>query len=154
VIFTALDPRNLPTEHLLREYLTYAADCLEPDDPRPDPNAGTTYSRALASALRSHGGYTTWLDYPVAGLKIDVVAQHGAQALAIAADGDPEASATPDSGSLERVGAEAILERAGWRVYRLPYRRWQREREECLAEIDALLGGGGGEDEETDATSA
>ena len=56
-------------------------------------------------------------------------------------------------GSLERVGAEAILERAGWRVYRLPYRRWQREREQSLAEIDALLGGGG-DDEETDATSA
>jgi very-short-patch-repair endonuclease len=82
-----------------------------------------------------------------------VVAQHGPQALAIAADGDPEASATPEDSSLERVGAQAILERAGWRVFRLPYRRWQREREQALAEIDALLGGGG-EDEETDATSA
>ncbi len=153
VIFTGLDPRNLPAEHLLREYLTYAADCLEPDDPAPDTDAGTTYSRALAYALRAHGGYTTWLDYPVAGLKINVVVQHGSQALAIAADGDPEASSAPEGGSLERVGAEAILERAGWRVYRLPYRRWQREREQSLSEIDALLGGGG-EDEETDATSA
>jgi hypothetical protein len=153
VIFTALDPRNLPADHLLRAYLTYAADCLEPDDPAPDPDAGTTYSRALASALHTHGGYTTWLDYPVAGLNIDVVAQHGAQALAIAADGDPEASSTPGDGSLERVGAQAILERVGWRVYRLPYRRWQREREQSVAEIDALLGGGG-EDDEDDATPA
>jgi hypothetical protein len=153
VIFTALDPRNLPADHLLREYLTYAADCLEPDNPTPNPDAGTTYQRAFAHALRAHGDYTTWLDYPVAGLAVDVVAQRGPLALAIAADGDPEAQSTPGDGSLESVGAQAILERAGWRVYRLPFRRWQREREQCLAEIDALLGGGG-EDEETDATPA
>ncbi len=28
-------------------------------------------------------------------------------------------------------------------MYRLPFRRWRREQEQCLAEIDALLGASG-----------
>ena len=45
---------------------------------------------------------------------------------------------------LDTVGGQAILERAGWRVHRVPYRLWSEDPEACLAEIDALLGGGGG----------
>ena len=43
--------------------------------------------------------------------------------------------------SLDSVAGQAILERAGWRVHRVPYRRWLLDRESCLEEIDALLGG-------------
>ena len=34
VIFTGLDARNLPQDHLLAQYLDYASECLEPDKPR------------------------------------------------------------------------------------------------------------------------
>ena len=144
VIFTGLDPRHLPPEHLLRDYLSYAADCLEPDKPEDHLAGGTRFERELADALRARGGYTTFLGYPVAGFAVDVVAQRGTQALAIACDGDPERRVgRPEDAMLDTVAGQAILERAGWRVHRLPYRLWADDPEACLGEIDALLGGGG-----------
>ncbi|HEX8733223.1 MAG TPA: AAA domain-containing protein, partial [Ktedonobacterales bacterium] len=144
VIFTGLDPRHLPAEHLLREYLTYAADCLEPDRPEDHQEGGTDFERDLADALRRHGGYETYIGYPVAGFAVDVVAQRGAQALAIACDGDPQRRAQhPEDAMLDTVAGQAILERAGWRVHRVPWRLWSEDREARLTEIDALLGGGG-----------
>ena len=95
----------------------------------------------LAATLRKRGGYIVFVGYPVAGFHVDVVAQRGNQALAIACDGDPERRALPDDPhSLDSVSGQAILERAGWRVHRIPYRRWQLDPDGCLAEIDALLG--------------
>ncbi|HEX9067816.1 MAG TPA: AAA domain-containing protein, partial [Ktedonobacterales bacterium] len=142
VIYTALDPRNLPQDHLLRHYLTYAADCLDDDEPASE-GAGTPFERNVAEALKARG-YTTFLEYPVAGFAVDVVVQRERKALAIACDGDPDAAATIEGeSSIDTVNGQAILERAGWQIYRLPFRRWQRERDICLAEIDAMLGGGG-----------
>jgi hypothetical protein len=149
VIFTALDPRNLPPAHLLTEYLSYAADCLEPDTPEDHATAATSFERDVAAALRVQPEYTVFLGYPVAGFAIDVVVQRGTQALAIACDGDPERQPPlPSIPTLDTPAGQAILERAGWRVHRVPYRRWLGERDECLAEIDALLGGGSASAEE------
>jgi AAA domain/REase_MTES_1575 len=150
VLFTALTPNNLPPEHLLGEYLSYAGDLLEAERPEDLPRRGTTFERELAAALRARGGYAVYLNYPVAGFAVDVVAQRGAQALAIACDGDPErpTGAARDGLTLVSVGGQAILERAGWRVHRLSNRRWLLDRDACLAEIDALLGGGGDEEDE------
>jgi hypothetical protein len=85
----------------------------------------------------------------VGGFSIEVVAQRGPQARAIACDGDPERRDETALGalSLDTISGQTILERAGWRVHRVPYRRWLLDREACLEEIDALLGGGV-EDEE------
>jgi hypothetical protein len=144
VIFTALDPRHLPPDHLLGEYLSYAADCLEPERPEELPAHGTTFELELAGSVREACGCDVFVGYPVAGFHVDVVAQRGSQALAIACDGDPERPPAPaDAISVDGVAGQAILERAGWRVHRVAYRRWQREREQCLAEIDALLGASG-----------
>jgi REase_MTES_1575 len=148
VIFTALDPRNLPLDHLLGEYLSYAQDCLEAEKPEDIGGRGSAFEDDVAQALRGRGDYIVYLGYPVSGFSVDVVAQRGTQALAIACDGDPERSlAIGDVLSLDSTGGQAILERAGWRVHRVSYRRWQIEREACLMEIDALLGGGGSEGE-------
>ncbi|HEX8982151.1 MAG TPA: AAA domain-containing protein [Ktedonobacterales bacterium] len=146
VIFTGLDGRHLPQQHLLGDYLNYAADCLEPDKPEDHRAGGTTFERELAEALHARNGYSTYIGYPVAGFAVDVVAQRGAQAIAIACDGDPERRVRhPEDAMLDTVAGQAILERAGWRVHRLPYRLWTQDREACLAEIDSLLGGGGEE---------
>jgi len=144
VIFTALDPRQLPPDHLLNDYLNYATEILEEDAEPLPKHAGTEFEREVAAALRARAGYTVYLGYPVAGFAVDVVAQRGAQALAIACDGDPQARPRhPDEASLDTLGGQAILERAGWRTHRLAYRRWRTERDACLDEIDALLGAGG-----------
>jgi hypothetical protein len=145
VIFTGLDPRRLPVEHLLTDYLNYAADCLEDHQPEDVPGMATRFEREVAETLRGQRDTTVYLGYPVAGFTADVVAQRGTQALAIACDGDPDRQPPlPGALSLDLPAGQAILERAGWRIHRVSYRRWQREseREACLAEIDALLGGG------------
>src|SRR6185437_1204294 len=143
VLFTGLDSRNLPLDHLLGQYLDYAADCLEPDRHEDHSSGGTTFEHEVADALRARGEYTVYMGYPVAGFAVDVVAQRGAQALAIACDGDPEKPGEQaDPLSLESVSGQTILERAGWRVQRVAYRRWRLDPQACLAEIDALLGGG------------
>ena len=143
VIFTALSPQNLPPEHLLADYLSYAQECLEPEQPDALGGRGSSFETELAEALRRRE-YTAFITYPVAGFAVDVVAQRGSRALAIACDGDPERRPSPnDPLSLDSAGGQAILERAGWRVHRIGYRRWLLDRESCLAEIDALLGGGG-----------
>ncbi len=148
VIYTALDPRNLPQDHLLGEYLTYAAECLEAERPESLSTTGTAFERAVAAELEQHAGYTVYLGYPVAGFSIDVVVARGRQALAIACDGDPERhSEASNALSLDSIAGQTILERAGWRVHRVPYRRWLLDRDSCLEEIDALLGGGGDSEE-------
>jgi hypothetical protein len=142
VIFTALDPRHLPPSHLLGEYLNYTMDCLEPERPEDVSTRGTAFETEIADALRVRSGYSVYIDYHVAGFAVDVVAQRGGHALAIACDGDPERRPLPnDPLSLDNVSGQAILERAGWRVHRISYRRWRLDPEACLAEIDALLGG-------------
>jgi hypothetical protein len=143
VIFTGLDPRRLPVEHLLTDYLNYAADCLDNDLPADVPGAATRFESEVAETLRGQRDTAVYLAYPVAGFKVDVVAQRGTQALAIACDGDPDRQpALPGMLSLDSPAGQAILERAGWRIHRVSYRRWKVDREACLAEIDALLGGG------------
>jgi hypothetical protein len=140
----------LPPEHLLRDYLYYVADCLEAEQPEDRSATATRFERAVAATLRDQGDYTVFVGYPVAGFSVDLVVQRGTQALAIACDGEPERpSPVPGVPSLDTSAGQAILERAGWRVYRTTYRRWEREREACLAEIDALLGGGNASAEET-----
>ena len=142
VIYTALDPRNLPLDHLLGEYLNYAAECLEAEQPESLSTGGTTFEREVAAELASQTEVRVYLGYPVAGFSIDVVAARGRQALAIACDGDPERSQTGnDTLSLDSIAGQIILERAGWRVHRVPYRRWLLDQDSCLEEIDALLGG-------------
>ena len=149
VIYTALDPRNLPPDHLLGEYLNYAAECLEAPPPESFLTTGTTFESAVADELGKHSGYTVYMGYPVAGFAIDVVAKRGQHALAIACDGDPERpTAAADTLSMDSIAGQSILERAGWRVHRVSYRRWLLDRESCLEEIDALLGGAGDEQEE------
>jgi hypothetical protein len=143
VIFTALDPRHLPMGHLLREYLSYAGEILEGEQPEEIGGRPTSFEAEIAAALRDHGDYTVYTCYPVAGFAVDVVAQRGAQALAIACDGDDERGAgARDPISLDSVDGQAILERAGWRVHRISRKRWTLWREACLAEIDELLGAG------------
>ncbi|HEU5348346.1 MAG TPA: hypothetical protein VFU63_07010, partial [Ktedonobacterales bacterium] len=141
VIFSGLDARHLPSEHLLGQYLDYAAECLEPEKPEDHAAGSTAFEREVGQVLRQRGGYTVYLGYPVAGFAVDVVAQYGSHALAIACDGDPERYAPiPGEVSLDTVSGQTILERAGWQVHRVSFRRWQREREVVLAEIDAMLG--------------
>jgi len=136
VIYTSLDMKALPHDHLVTEYLQYAADCLEEDiDPAQEERAG--YVGEVAQALQAQN-YTVWYDYPIAGFTIPLVASHNGATIAIECDGI--ALPSLQVGEIDPVSRQSILERAGWRVHRLPYRRWLEDRAGCLAEIAAILG--------------
>ncbi len=136
VIFTSLDIKGLPSEHLLTLYLQYAADLLEEEE-EAEQAARDGFVGELAGALRDQG-YTAYFDYPVAGFQIPLVASHRNATIAIECDGVPPANPLPDG--IDPVARQAILERAGWQVHRLPYRRWIEDRAGCLTEIAAMLG--------------
>ena len=122
VIFTGLDARHLPQDHLLGQYLDYASECLEPDKPEDHTSGGTAFEREVGQTLRQRNGYKVYLGYPVAGFAVDVVAQYGGRALAIACDGDPERHAPlpgevsldssqrpDDSGARGLAGASSLV---------------------------------------------
>ncbi len=143
VIFTSLDLKGLPLDHLVTAYLQYAADCLETGSAEEHgPPEG--FVGELGAALQDQG-YTVWYDYPVAGFQIPIVASYRNATLAIECDGVPETRALPDG--INPVDRQSILERAGWTVHRLPFRRWVEDRAGCLAEIAAMLGTDDGEGE-------
>ena len=136
VIFTSMDIKGLPRDHLVTHYLQYAADCLEAEAPESQTRR-TGFEGELAEALQAQG-YTIWFDYPVAGFQIPLVASHHNATIAIECDGNPQTRALADS--IDPVARQAILERAGWQVHRIAYRRWLDDRAGCLAEIAAMLG--------------
>lgn len=136
VIFTSLDLKGLPRDHLITAYLQYAADCLEQESGE-EKTARDGFVGELAEALHAQG-YTIWYDYPVAGFDIPLVASFNGATLAIECDGIP--TQRPQPGDIDPVARQSILERAGWRVHRLPYRHWIQDSAGCLAEIAGILG--------------
>jgi AAA domain/REase_MTES_1575 len=137
VIFTSLELRGLPPDHLVTHYLQYAADCLD-DDFRPSLEDPTGFVGELGASLREQG-YTIWHNYPVAGFNIPLVVSYQGATLALECDGIPSDTPWPDD--IDPVTRQTILERAGWSVYRLPYRHWVEDRAGCLAEVIGMLGG-------------
>lgn len=138
VIFTSLDLKGLPRNHLISEYLQYAADCLNDDDISTATSSGASaFVSELAEQLQQ-AGYTVWLNYPVAGFTIPIVASLRAATIAIECDGVTATDLLPDR--IDPVARQSILERAGWRVHRLAYRKWIDDRAECQIEIAQILG--------------
>ena len=90
----------------------------------------------VAAALREQG-YTVIQQYPACGFFIDMVVQRDDDRLAVECDG--ELYHLDEHGHLkaEDLEREAVLERAGWDVLRIPYRRWKDCQEHQLSRIDS-----------------
>ncbi len=90
----------------------------------------------VAGALRDRG-YDLTQQYPACGFFIDMVVECDRRhRLAVECDG--ELHHLDEHGQLkaEDLERQAILERAGWDVLRIPYRRWRERPEEQLDRID------------------
>lgn len=137
VIYTSLDVKGLQRDHLVTKFLQYAQDCLE-ESTTTSETSRSGFVGELAEALQAQG-YTAWFDYPVAGFEVPLVASYqNNTSIAIECDGIPATRPLPDG--IDPVARQAILERAGWTVHRLSYRRWLEDRAGCLAEIGTMLG--------------
>jgi very-short-patch-repair endonuclease len=77
--------------------------------------------------------------YPSCGFFIDIVAEQDDNRVAIECDG--EAWHLDEHGELkmEDVYRQEILERAGWTVVRIPYRRWRKDRAAEIARVMSVL---------------
>lgn len=93
----------------------------------------------MAAALRARNLFVIH-QYPACGFHIDLVCEkEGGIRLAIECDGERFHLDEHGQPKLEDIEREATLRRAGWRVVRVPYRKWLRNREGELAKILAAL---------------
>jgi very-short-patch-repair endonuclease len=102
----------------------YLKHSLDPDrllaqmEQRAHRTPGGEARRRVAKALRD-AGFEVQEDFVACGVSIDLVAvaDTGARAAVFV---DAEANPHPETAALERVDSHGLLERAGWRVVRVP----------------------------------
>lgn len=93
------------------------------------------FEAEVAVALRDKG-YTITQQHPACGFFIDMVLEREGQRLAVECDGEQQHLDEHGQLKIEDLERQAILERAGWEVLRIPYRRWRERQEEQLDRID------------------
>ena len=107
---------------------------------RVDP-LNKTQSEFEAEVVRAlnERGIATETQYPCCGYFIDIVAEADSRRVAIECDG--EIWHLDEHGKLkaEDLYRQEILERAGWNVLRIPYRRWKKAPEAEIAHILDVL---------------
>jgi len=97
----------------------------------------------VADMLRGRG-LRVLHQYPACGFNVDLVAEREADGVRVAIECDGERWHLDEHGLLkiEDIERQAILERAGWRVVNIPYRKWladpRAETARVLAAIDKL----------------
>lgn len=123
VLLFSGDERQLAGTHLLRRYLESLA---QPVSAALERTAPDEFQQQLSLALASHG-VTTWSNYPLAGLMVDLFCQRGDKYLAIDLIGFPG----PGEGFLE-LERYLVLARAGLETLPLSYGLWRLEPELAL----------------------
>jgi very-short-patch-repair endonuclease/DNA polymerase III delta prime subunit len=96
------------------------------------------FEAEVARALQAQG-FRTLSQYPSCGFRIDLVVEKGRQRIAIECDGEIWHQDEHGELRVEDVERQEILERAGWRVLRIPYRRWRSEPEAQLSRVAYAL---------------
>lgn len=113
---------------VIRAWLEHCALASQQTAPRPGDPFSRTQSEFEAEVLQAlHAkGLETISQFPACGFFIDIVAVHDQKRLAIECDG--EAFHLDENGSLkqEDIIRQEILERARWKVLRIPYRGWKK----------------------------
>jgi very-short-patch-repair endonuclease len=114
----------------IRDWLVH---CLKHqlEEVRVDSNhqvskAQSDFEAQVLSALKQHG-ISAIAQYPSCGYFIDIVAEQNDIRIAIECDG--EIWHLDEHGKLkaEDLYRQEVLERAGWRVVRIPYRSWRED---------------------------
>jgi len=92
----------------------------------------------VAEALRAKG-VDVRHQYPACGFSIDLVCELSGARIAVECDGEIYHEDEHGNLRIEDVERQAALERAGWYVLRIPYRKWRRQPElQVQRVLDAL----------------
>jgi very-short-patch-repair endonuclease len=96
------------------------------------------FEAEVAGALRQRGLFVLH-QYPACGFHIDLVCEREGTRVAVECDGERYHLDEHGQPKLEDLEREAILRRAGWRIVRIPYRKWlQDPAGEVRAVLEAL----------------
>jgi len=108
------------------------------DASRSTERAQSEFEAEVIRELQSRG-VSTVPQYPSCGFFIDVVAELDGNRIAIECDGEVWHLDEHGALKMEDVYRQEILERAGWQVVRIPYRRWRKDRALELIRVMAAL---------------
>lgn len=104
------------------------------------------FEAQVAEALRARDVRVTH-QYPACGFSIDLLCEQDGRRVAVECDGELYHLDEHGRLRIEDIERQAILERAGWRVLRIPYRSWMRDAE---GQLDRVLDALSVEDEENE----
>lgn len=120
----------------IRDWLEHCERCSHISRPAPSP-VSQAQSEFEAQVIRrlAERGVTVKAQYPSCGYFIDVVAEMDEKRIAVECDGELWHLDEHGKLKLEDVQRQEILERAGWRVMRVPYRGWLADPEAQISRI-------------------
>jgi len=124
----------------LQDWLYHCASLQHESGQRVSARAGkvdSEFEADVAEALRARG-VDVRHQYPACGFSIDLVGELDDERVAIECDGEIYHHDEHGNLKVEDLERQAILERAGWRVLRVPYRKWRSQPD---VEIGRILTG-------------
>jgi len=124
----SVEIEKLKTDSLFRKYLeTYLT--AQKSTEIPTKNSHDEFMTEINTMLAEHQ-LPYWEAYPVAGLQIDIVFLYKNKAYGIDLIGFT--GEYEEAFSLERY---KMLQRAGIRIFPMPYTYWQANRQQCISEL-------------------
>lgn len=96
------------------------------------------FEAEVAGALEERG-VRVLHQYPACGFNIDLMCEKDERRVAVECDGWTHHTDEHGHLPVEDLERQGILERAGWQVIRIPYRKWLREPEAQIARVLAAL---------------
>ncbi len=128
-IYHSLDIMQLKTDSLLRKYLEdFNKESIEKSDYKKD-----IFAKEVKQELKKQG-FKVWIGFVVAGLDIDIIFQKGEITYGIDLIGFP--GDFKEAFSLERY---KMLNRAGLKIFPLPFTYWQVDKDNCMNELKQFL---------------
>lgn len=88
--------------------------------------ADSQFEVDVAEALRERG-VTVRHQYPACGFSIDLMCEKDRIRVGVECDGEPYHEDEHGHLRMEDIERQAVLERAGWEIVRIPYRKWRRD---------------------------
>jgi len=125
----------------IRDWLEY---CAKVEKTTFDPDAlSLTHAQSefeveVMKALQAQG-FRTIPQYPSCGFFIDLIAEKDGQRVGVECDGEIYHQDEHGELRIEDVQRQEILERAGWRVLRIPYRGWRKDPASQIARVARAL---------------
>lgn len=126
----------------LTEWLRHAARVEKLPRIRPSRSrlgqSDSQFEAEVACALEERG-IGVLHQYPACGFSIDLVCELDGRRVAVECDGWTHHADAHGRLKIEDLERQAVLERAGWRVVRIPYRRWLKDPlSQVMTVLDAL----------------